>query len=202
MQPIYLLFAGANGSGKSTYYNSQNWRQYISITEFKRINPDEVIKKNKLNNKRISDQLKAAKICIKELDECFNKKLNIIQETTLCGKTILKRIIKAKLIGYKVIVIYLGVDSPNICKTRISYRASIGGHYIDNETVEKRYAMSLQNVKEITYKVDRTIFIDNSIEYVPLAAISNQVIEFKNTNADGHAWIKEIFNTSSVFDQN
>ena len=57
---------------------------------------------------------------------------------------------------------YVGVDSVEIAKERIRHRVATGGHGIPDADVERRYARSLENVKEIAPKVDELVFYDNS----------------------------------------
>lgn len=189
MKLVYLLFAGANGSGKSTCFNSLNWQSFIDIPNYKKINPDETLRELGLNATNKSDQLKAAKTCIKKLNNCLQKKESIIQETTLCGKSILRKIVDAKNAGYDVDIIYIGVDNFEICKERIAHRVKTGGHFIDNETVERRYNKSIQNLSKALKGIGRAILIDNSIEYAPLMAITKQNIDYFNNNVNKHPWV-------------
>lgn len=152
MKKIFYLFAGVNGAGKSTLYNLAMINQNIKNTI--RINTDEIVREigDWRNN---SDQLKAAKMAINLRNECFLRGKSLNEETTLTGKTILKTIDRAKELGYELQLFYVGVNSPEIAKERIKNRVEKGGHYIENDVVEKRYYESLKNLKEIILKFDK-----------------------------------------------
>lgn len=96
MSKNLYLFAGVNGVGKSTMYNSQIEE---GIKQSIRINTDEIVRTfgDWKNN---ADQIKAAKIAIKLRNHCFEEGKSFNEETTLTGKTILKTIDKAKELGY------------------------------------------------------------------------------------------------------
>ena len=55
------------------------------------------------------------------MDKSFN------QETTLCGKSIIKNIKIAKENGFYVVMNYIGVENPQIAKDRVKLRVSKGG---------------------------------------------------------------------------
>lgn len=42
-QPTLVVFAGVNGAGKSTFYQSGLWRECDIDSHMSRINPDEII---------------------------------------------------------------------------------------------------------------------------------------------------------------
>jgi len=186
MKKVFYLFAGVNGAGKSTLYNSESLNNDIKNTI--RINTDEIVREigNWKNN---SDQLKAAKIAINLRNECFLYGKSFNEETTLTGKTILKTIERAKELGYELQLFYVGVSSTEIAKERIKSRVEKGGHYIENDVVEKRYYESLKNLKEILLKFDKVYLYDNSEKYKNIFSFSNNKILFKDNKSI--SWAKE-----------
>ena len=146
MSKDLYIFAGVNGAGKSTLYNSHIDDEGIKNSV--RINTDEIVRTfgDWRNN---VDQIKAGKIAITLKNKCFNEEKSFNEETTLTGKTILKTINRAKELGYKIYLYYIGVDSPEIAKERVRNRVLKGGHNISSEVIEKRYYESLENLKKI-----------------------------------------------------
>ena len=186
MKKVFYLFAGVNGAGKSTLYNSESLNNDIKNTI--RINTDEIVREigDWRNN---SDQLKAAKMAINLRNECFLRGKSLNEETTLTGKSILKTIDRAKELGYELQLFYVGVNSPEIAKERIKNRVEKGGHYIENDVVEKRYYESLKNLKEIILKFDKVYLYDNSKKYKNIFSFSNNKILFKDNKSI--SWAKE-----------
>ena len=160
MKKMYLI-AGVNGAGKSSIYLSDEIDEIEEIKKTIRINTDEIVKTfGDWQNQQ--DQIKAGREAIKLRRDCFENGNSFNEETTFCGKTILKQIEKAKKLGYKTYLYYVGVNSPEISKERIKYRVSKGGHNISNEIVEQRYYESLKNLRENIDKFDYIKIYDNS----------------------------------------
>lgn len=172
MNKNFYLFAGVNGAGKSTLYNLNTFNKKVKNSI--RINTDEIVRefgdwKNQV------DQLKAAKIAINLRNECLKLGKSFNEETTLTGKTILKTIDKAKELGYKIHLFYVGVDSPEIAKERIRNRVLKGGHNISDSIVEKRYYESLENLEKIISKCNTVYIYDNTKTY-------RNIYSFKDEN--------------------
>ena len=155
----YILIAGANGVGKSTLYESIS-----ELKDVKRVNVDELVRKigSWTNNE---DVVNAGKMAVKHIEEYFRAGISFNQETTLCGKSILKNIVKAKELGYLVETHYIGVDNINIAKQRIAYRVANGGHGISDEDVERRYRQSFIQLKEVMPLLNLLIFYDNTEKF-------------------------------------
>lgn len=185
MSKNLYLFAGVNGVGKSTMYNSQIEE---GIKQSIRINTDEIVRTfgDWKNN---ADQIKAAKIAIKLRNHCFEEGKSFNEETTLTGKTILKTIDRAKELGYKIYLYYIGVDSPEIAKERVRNRVLKGGHDISSEVIEKRYYESLENLKKIISKCDYVDIYDNTDIYkLVFSFANNEIIENSISSSE---WAKE-----------
>ena len=185
MSKNLYLFAGVNGVGKSTMYNSQIEE---GIKQSIRINTDEIVRTfgDWKNN---ADQIKAAKIAIKLRNHCFEEGKSFNEETTLTGKTILKTIDRAKELGYKIYLYYIGVDSPEIAKERVRNRVLKGGHDISSEVIEKRYYESLENLKKIISKCDYVDIYDNTDIYkLVFSFANNEIIENSISSSE---WTKE-----------
>ena len=152
----YILFAGVNGAGKSTLYQSQTFAPAVQ-----RINTDEIIREfGKWYNP--PDIIAAGKIVIKRFDEYIENGITFSQETTLCGKSILRNIKRAKEKDYLVEMHYVGVDSVEIAKGRIKTRVENGGHGIPDKDVERRYINSFENLNQVMDDIDLLAFYDNT----------------------------------------
>lgn len=157
MDKRYIIIAGVNGSGKTTLYNIDAFVQSVC-----RVNPDEICKQMGGDWRDPAANLQAGKAALRMLDEALASGKPVNQETTLAGHGVVNRIAKAKEAGYWIEMHYVGVDSVEIAKERIRHRVATGGHGIPDADVERRYARSLENVKEIAPKVDKLFFYDNS----------------------------------------
>ena len=163
----YILIAGVNGAGKSTLYQTLD-----SLKDMPRVNTDEIVKgfgdwKNPV------DIMKAGKIAVENIKKYFEEGITFNQETTLCGNSIIRNIEKAKILGYKIEIHYVGVDSVQIAKERIAYRVAHGGHGIPDEDVERRYEESLKHLSQITGLCDLIVMYDNTDSFRRFAVYEN-----------------------------
>ena len=185
MDKYFYIFAGVNGSGKSTLYKTNFLNKDIKNSV--RINTDEIVYSFG-SWKNSTDQIKAAKIAIQLRNKCFLEEKSFNEETTLTGRTILKIIDKAKDLGYKIHLYYIGIDNPEIAKERVKNRIARGGHGISSNLIEKRYYESLQNLEKIIYQCDSIEIYDNSKKFIRIFYYEdNQVFE---NNIAKVNWIK------------
>ena len=139
----YILIAGVNGAGKSTLYQIND-----SLKNMPRINVDEIVKE--LGDwKNTKDVFKAGKIAVEKIEKYFDEGITFNQETTLCGKSVIRNIYKAKELGYFIELHYVGVESVENAKDRVKYRVEQGGHGIPETDIEKRYKETFQQLNSI-----------------------------------------------------
>lgn len=163
----YVIIAGVNGSGKSTLYQLLD-----NIKDMERVNTDEIVRS--FGDWRVgADVVKAGKIAVNKINEFFDRGISFNQETTLCGRSILKNIDKAKKLGYRIELHYIGVNSVDIAKSRIAYRVEHGGHGIPDKDVERRYYESFEQLKNVMDKCDMIVLYDNTEAFSRFAIITN-----------------------------
>lgn len=155
----YILIAGVNGAGKSTLFHVLE-----ELKDMPRINTDEITKEfGRWDNP--SDVMKAGKIAVAKINQYISEGITFNQETTLCGRSIIKNIKKAKSKGYYIELHYVGVDTVRIAKERVLARVKNGGHGIPEKDIERRYVETFRNLREIMNDCDLIVFYDNTIEF-------------------------------------
>lgn len=172
----YILIAGVNGAGKSTLYQTID-----SLKNIERVNTDEIVRsfgdwRNSL------DVMKAGKIAVAKIRDYFEHGITFNQETTLCGKSIIKNIKIARELGYDVELHYVGVNSVDIAKKRIAYRVEHGGHGIPDEDVERRYKESFENLKAVMDICHLVVLYDNTESFNRFAIYKNGQLSFVSGN--------------------
>lgn len=172
----YILIAGVNGAGKSTLYETLD-----ELKEMPRINTDEIAKE--LGDwKDTSVLLTAGRKAVKLLNQYLSNGISFNQETTLCGKSVLSNIKKAKEMHYCIELHYVGVDSVEIAKERVKLRVSKGGHGIPEEDIERRYIETFKNLKDVLKYCDLTAFYDNTERFRRFAIFRNgKIVRLSNT---------------------
>ena len=155
----YILIGGVNGVGKSTLYQTLH-----SLQQMPRVNTDEILREFG-DWRNTKDVIAAGKIAVSRINEYFMKDISFNQETTLCGKSVLKNIERAKENGYFIELHYVGVDSVKIAKERVLLRVSRGGHGIPEADIEKRYLDTFQNLAKVLPLCNLTAFYDNTEKF-------------------------------------
>ena len=167
----YILIAGVNGAGKSTLYQTLDYLQGMP-----RINMDEIVREFG-DWKNQNDVAKAGRIAVSLINDYFEKGMSFNQETTLCGKSILKNIKYAKQLGYKIELHYVGIESAKLAKERIAYRVAHGGHGIPGRDVERRFVESRAQLENILPLCDVAVLYDNTESFYRIAIYKSGRIE-------------------------
>lgn len=194
MDKEFNIFAGVDGAGKTTLYFKQletEKNKYFGL----RVNIDEIVQAIG-DWKNPKDQIRASKIALKIRNEYLENGYSFNQETTLCGKSIISFIRKAKDKGYKINLYYVGLESEQIAKDRVKIRVSKGGHGIAPELIERRYKESLENLKAILPIVNNLYLFDNTKEF---KRIENNG---KNTSTSELGLFGSEFNTRIISENN
>jgi predicted ABC-type ATPase len=174
---VYTIFAGVNGSGKSTFYKT------LADDFGVRVNVDEIIKERFNNDwQNPQTQMNAGRVAVRLLRECLQGEASFNQETTLTGHSILSNIKKAKENGFKIDLFYVGLESVELSIERVSRRIKKGGHGVSEDDLRRRYASSFENLKAVLPLCDKVQIYDNSREWLealnPLLIGINGKIEY------------------------
>ena len=172
----YTIFAGVNGAGKTSIYQSI---YYNENKDEKRINTDEMVARIgswKDNNL----QIKCAREAVKLIKQYILQQISFNQETTLSGKNIIKNIKFAKEKGFYIIMNYIGVEDPEVAKERVKIRVSKGGHGIPDKDIERRYYDSLNNLNNVIEMCDEVNIYDNTEVLREIIYLKNDKIIWKD----------------------
>lgn len=134
-----VIIGGANGSGKTTFA-----KPYVKSVNYQFLNADEIAKE--LEDKGESNvMIKAGRIFFGKLNGAISNDENIVVESTLSGTYINKISSKAKRKNYKIRIIYIFLDDPEMCIKRVGLRVIKGGHDVPEEDIVRRFYRSKNN---------------------------------------------------------
>ncbi|OPA72768.1 hypothetical protein BVG16_31435 [Paenibacillus selenitireducens] len=152
-----FVFAGNNGSGKSTIRNLIVDKLGVSIN----IDPDALARKidNMNPEKR---KVSAGKEAIRLVRECIRNKWDFTVETTLAGGNAIRQMQEAKSHGFEIIMFYVGLGDVQLNIERVATRVKNGGHHIDTEDIIRRDVTSMKNLLSNLFFIDHLVVIDNS----------------------------------------
>ncbi len=176
MKKLYIV-AGANGSGKTTFAAQFSMQEKINF-----INADEIAKK--LNPNDINkEQMKAGKQFFKELNKSLESDKSFSIETTLSGKYTIRTIKKAQAKGFKVVLIYLFLETESEHIIRVDNRVLNGGHYVPKNDIIRRFHRS-RNLFLNTYSklVDEWLLFYNGDNKFEIVADNNYIYDTELNN--------------------
>ncbi len=151
---LAIFYCGTNGAGKSTLRSFN--RDSVQIV----IDSDHIAMQINPENPRLAD-IEAGRKAIELFKFAIKNNISFSMESTLSGKSILQRMEVAKRSFYTRLN-YVGVDDPKINIARVKARVKAGGHFIDEETIKRRYQISLENLIQAILLNDETFIYDNS----------------------------------------
>jgi predicted ABC-type ATPase len=160
------------------------------------INVDEIareISPDNLENAR----LKAGKRFFKKLDDFIEGSKNFLLESTLSGKNMGRLIPRLKENGYFVKIIYIFLETPEVCIERIKERVLKGGHSVPEKDVIRRFYRSKKNFWSLYKRLaDKWILVYNSEEKFIEVAIGSKDNYIVNSEELFKTFLMEVFNES------
>jgi predicted ABC-type ATPase len=153
-----VVLAGPNGAGKSTF-----WETYVKPMGIDFVNADQIAREMSSEHASAGayDAAKAADA----------RRRNLISAgASFCMETVFSDprgdkvafLREAQLLGYAVILIYIGLQTPELCLARVVQRVASGGHDVPDDKNLARYPRSLKNLGEAVRFADRAYLFDNS----------------------------------------
>ncbi len=139
MKKICFIIAGSNGSGKTTIA-----KELINEFSLNFLNADEIAYKINPND---IDKIKitAGKLFFVQFKEYLKNEESFILETTLSGKYLEKYITLLKSQNYNIFLIYIFIDNPSVAIFRVKERVILGGHFVPDNDIKRRFFKSLKN---------------------------------------------------------
>ena len=154
-----LILAGPNGAGKTTF--ARNFLPAEAQTH-RFINAD-LIAAGLAPFDPDSANIKAAKLMLGEIDLCAQSGESFAFETTLSGRTYIKRIKSWRSTGYQIKLWLLSLPSADLAVSRVAERVLQGGHSIPDDVIRRRFDAGLRNFHSIySPLVDSWALFDNS----------------------------------------
>ena len=167
---IIYIISGCNGAGKTTASYTV-LPEMLDCNEF--VNADEIAKGlSPFTPEKTAIQ--AGRLMLERIDQLIDSGQDFAFETTLATRSYKNLVIKARLEGYKISLLFFWLRSPDLAVKRVETRVAEGGHNISEETIRRRYENGLINFFNIFRSiVDEWMFIDNSGEPYEILAEGN-----------------------------
>jgi predicted ABC-type ATPase len=162
--PNLYIIAGCNGAGKTTT-SFTVLPEMLNCREF--VNADEIARGlSPFQPETVSFQ--AGRIMLARIEELLQGKNDFAFETTLATRSYVGLIERAKLLGYKVILIFFWLETVELAKARVKARVDQGGHNIPEPVIERRYYRGLKNFFNLYKSVCHSWMLYNNSKETPI----------------------------------
>jgi predicted ABC-type ATPase len=155
-QPLLFVFAGPNGSGKTTI------KRALHDLPDNYINADDIKVQHGLSD------LEAAQEAERQRKEALNGMHSFSFETVLSTERNLLLMQQAKQLGYFVQCIYVLTCNANINVARVKARNFSGGHDVPEDKIRSRYERALKLLPQVIPVCDWIAIYDNSTTPTPI----------------------------------
>lgn len=154
-----LIIAGPNGAGKTTFA-----REFL---------PMRVVVPTFLDADAIAERLspaapgraaiRAGRSMLAAIRGHVERGEDFVFETTLAGRAFARSIPKWQARGYRVQLIFLALDSPELAVERVARRVGQGGHAVPEAVIRRRFFAGWRNFQTV-YRplVDSWLLLDNT----------------------------------------
>ena len=157
MKPTMVVLAGPNGAGKSTLYEARIAPSFAGPF----INAD-IIQRDELRDPSPAASYESANIASSRRADCLAQGRDFVTETVFSHSSKLELIVQARTAGFTIIVMHVGVDTPDLSVARVGARVEEGGHIVPEDKIRARYVRGAPFIRAAVLKVDRGMVFDNS----------------------------------------
>ena len=167
-QPVLLFLAGPNGAGKTTFFE-----EYLDDLGLPYVNADRIARvlRNADPTASSDDVDRRAFIEAERLRRAFlEARLSFCTESVFSDP--LKFLKEARVRGFAVFLIFIGLDSPVLAAARVRQRVQHGGHDVPDEKLHARFPRTLANLRAAIPIVDEAFLFDNSSYDTPYRVVA------------------------------
>jgi predicted ABC-type ATPase len=166
MERLLWLIGGPNGSGKSTFATMESLRGLSATpeqkgSEFAIINPDRLAQDYRATGH--PDAERAAALRADALmDEYIDEGKSFARETVLSTDRLRPLLKRARSNGYRIGVLFIFTQSPELNIARVAARVLMGGHNVPEEKIRARWTRAMRILPVYAKEADVFAAWDNS----------------------------------------
>ena len=183
-RPRYTVLGGPNGAGKSTTFARLTEWGYRSGAF---LNPDEITKG--LDGPEPARAVAAGRETLRRSRAWMANRRSFVRESTLSSREIVRSVQAARDAGYRVTLIFVGLNRLSATKNRVRIRSRSGGHAIPVRDQERRFLRSFDNAPRVAAIADEAYFLDNVSEQPrTVAVVRRGIVLYRDTTTA--AWVE------------
>ncbi|SRR5579883_173859 len=178
--PHILIIAGPNGAGKTTVAPAL-LKEALQVSHF--VNADTIAAGlSAFAPEKVAIQ--AGRAMLERIHVLANERENFAFETTLASRSFAPWIADLRKHGYFFHLTFLLLDDPDLAVSRVAERVKLGGHFVPEETIRRRYKAGLSNFFNLYAPIaDSWQMYDNTEigNLLPIASKINNQVEIQNS---------------------
>ncbi len=161
MSRVFYLLAGPNGAGKSSLYKATCAEGLIPAdAEF--VNADLHERDHLQHIAGPQKRSEAARDwATSRRAQWLQSGVSFVSETVFSHPSKIELIAQAQALGYRVVLLVVCVDDPQMLLARVRQRVSEGGHDVPAQRILDRYPRTLQNLKQAVRLADLAMLFHN-----------------------------------------
>ncbi len=169
--PLIFVLGGPNGAGKTTCAMKLLPRE-LKLKQF--VNAD-LIAQGLSPLDPEGAALEAGRKMLERIHGLAERHESFAFETTLASRSFATFLSRQRDRGYAIHVGYVWIPSADMSVERVRERKHRGGHWVDEETVRRRYERGLRNFVELYAPLaDSWVLCDNSAPELRLVALGGK----------------------------
>jgi predicted ABC-type ATPase len=158
--PHVIVISGPNGAGKTTAAPTL-LNETLHVSDF--VNADTIAQGLSAFAPEKA-AIQAGRTMLTRMRYLASQRENFAFETTLASRTFAPWLAKLKAEGYLFHLIFLRLEDADLAVSRVNERVRMGGHFVPEETVRRRYESGLKNFFMLYKKLaDSWQMYDNSM---------------------------------------
>ncbi len=179
--PVLYMIGGPNGAGKTTA--AMNIMP-LPIDCYEYVNADAIAAA--LSPFRPSEvTIDAGRLMLKRIRELAEKRETFAFETTMASRSFVPFLKHCKNGGFRIHLIYIWLQTPDLSIARVAQRVESGGHYVPDKIIRMRYERGLKNFFNLYAPIaDTWAFYDNSYSEIKLIAEKSSKETMKTVSPD------------------
>jgi len=159
MPKLYIL-GGANGAGKTTWYQTGIEQKYITA-ELPFINVDTIVLKE-LGGYTAENIARGEQFARERMSALIKENKDFMIESNLSKTSDYDWISAMRKQGYDTVLFFLGTENVQINRERVQQRVLEGGHDIPPSLIEHRFQIGLSYLKSKILEFTEATLIDVS----------------------------------------
>ena len=180
-----IVLGGPNGAGKSSAYALLERLGFLTGPF---LNPDDIARS--LGGDPATRNLRAGRETLRQAKLWIEEGRTFTRESTLTSNEVLRWMRSARETGYRVVLVFVGIDDLKASKSRVQNRVLHGGHDIETATQERRFARSFVNARRATSIASTVYFVDNTYTLRYVAWVKQGRVRF--VDASSSRWLRPV----------